>query len=172
VIFSTVVSLNQSHELVIEVADEQSALMVDRERIRLAVARILEEAGIERAQLSIAMVDDQTIRALNQRYLDHDDATDVLSFALERSSRHLDGQIVASTETARREAARYGWSPHDELLLYVIHGALHLVGYDDTTSERRAEMREREESVLGRLGLKSRWDQAEVSGREPEDRTP
>jgi probable rRNA maturation factor len=61
--------------------------------------------------------------------------------------------IIFSAYTALTAAPRYGWSAGDELLLYVIHGALHLVGYDDQTPEAQAEMRRQEAAVLARLGL-------------------
>ena len=61
---------------------------------------------------------------------------------------HLDGELIVSTETALREAAAHGWSPQDEVLLYVVHGLLHLCGYDDLTDEARPAMRVREREVL------------------------
>ena len=61
---------------------------------------------------------------------------------------HLEGELIVSTETALREAATHGWSPHDEVLLYVVHGLLHLCGYDDLTDEARPAMRVREREVL------------------------
>ena len=61
---------------------------------------------------------------------------------------HLEGELIVSTETALREAAAHGWSPHDEVLLYVVHGLLHLCGYDDLTDEARPAMRVREREVL------------------------
>ena len=61
---------------------------------------------------------------------------------------HLEGELIVSTETALREAATHGWSPQDEVLLYVVHGLLHLCGYDDLTDEARPAMRVREREVL------------------------
>lgn len=61
---------------------------------------------------------------------------------------HLEGELIISTETALREAASHGWSPQDEVLLYVVHGLLHLCGYDDLTDEARPAMRVREREVL------------------------
>ena len=61
---------------------------------------------------------------------------------------HLEGELIVSTETALREAAAHGWSPQDEVLLYVVHGLLHLCGYDDLTDEARPAMRVREREVL------------------------
>lgn len=152
------VTLNENSQLVIDVADEQTILAVDHDRIRLAVEQILGETRIGQAEVSVAVVDDQTIRQLNARYLDHDCATDVLSFVLEQQEEKLDGQIVVSAQTAQAEAARYGWPPEDELLLYVVHGALHLVGYDDGTPESRQRMRQKEREALARFSLEPHWD--------------
>ena len=68
-------------------------------------------------------MDDRTIQQLNRQYLDHDEPTDVLSFLLEREAERLEGEIVVSRDTAACSAPAYGWTPADELLLYVIHGA-------------------------------------------------
>jgi probable rRNA maturation factor len=139
--------------IVVEVSDNQSALAVDADRLKRASAAILADAGVVSAQLSIAVVDDPTIHELNRRYLDHDDPTDVLSFLLERDGNRLEGEIVVSADTAKRAAQRFGWPGNDELLLYVIHGTLHLVGFDDTTAEARATMRAAEHRWLAEFGL-------------------
>ena len=125
---------------------------VDRRRLRRAVRAILGEAAIGEALVSVAVVDDGTIRELNRRYLGHDEATDVLSFVLEETGDRLEGEIVVSADTAAETAPRFGWSAEDELLLYVIHGMLHLVGYDDTTPRKRAMMRKRERKYLSQSG--------------------
>ncbi len=115
------------------------------------------DAGLREAQVSLAIVDDSTIHRLNRQFLNHDYATDVLSFLIERSADRLEGEVIASTDTAIRSAAQYGWAPADELLLYVIHGTLHLVGYDDLSPGPLAEMRERERACLKRFGLEPRY---------------
>lgn len=138
--------------LLIEVADRQHAVAVDEARLRRAIEPILLDAGIVQARLSVALVDDPTIHELNRRYLAHDQPTDVLSFVLERRGSALEGEIVASGDTARRVAAELGWPAADELLLYVIHGALHLVGCDDADDAQRNQMRRRERHYLLRAG--------------------
>jgi probable rRNA maturation factor len=65
----------------------------------------------------------------------------------------LEGELIVSTETAVREAASHGWSPEAELLLYVVHGLLHLCGYDDLTDEARPVMRSRERELLALWGF-------------------
>ena len=141
----------------VEITNEQDALPIDPARLEAAVRLILEEQLVSDAEISVAVVDDATIRRLNRQYLDHDDTTDVLSFPLEQSAERLEGEVVVSAQTAAAAAGRFGWSAADELLLYVIHGTLHLVGVGDTTPREQAEMRARERACLDRFGLKPHW---------------
>ncbi len=140
--------------LSIEFSNRQTALEVDERRIVIAAEAILRAAGIDDAQLSIALVDDPTIHALNRQYLDHDYPTDVLSFVLERDGTRLEGEVIVSTDTALRRAEEFGWSADEELLLYAIHGTLHLVGHDDGTPHKRAAMRELERHYLAAVGVR------------------
>jgi probable rRNA maturation factor len=142
--------------MLIEISNRQQELKFDAGRLERAVEAVLNEARITEAEVSIAVVDDRTIHESNRQYLAHDYPTDVLSFVLEREAARLEGQLMVSAETAIRSAARLGWSAEDELLLYVIHGALHLVGYDDSTPELGATMRKQEEHHLAKFGLARR----------------
>ncbi len=137
----------------VQVTSRQQCLRVDPGRIAAAVRTALEGEGEESAEVSVAVVDDAAIQELNRRYLDHDFPTDVLSFALGDDEGPLEGEIVMSAETAARAAPRYGWSAEEELLLYAVHGALHLAGLDDQSPSDRARMRRRERASLERLGL-------------------
>ncbi len=139
--------------ITIDVANEQSTLPVDDGRLRRAVRMILQGAAVRRARVSLAVVDDATIHRLNRRYLDQDCATDVLSFNLDDSGGSLEGEVIVSADTAAAVAPRFGWRPEDELLLYVIHGALHLVGLRDGTDDQRDQMRRRQRECLARFGL-------------------
>ena len=143
----------RSRMLTTEINNDQALLAVDEERLRQEVENVLLAGGIATAEVSVAIVDDPTIHRLNAQYLDHDYPTDVLSFLLERSGDRLEGEVIASADTAIRNAQQYGWSPADELLLYVIHGSLHLIGYDDSTDELQDAMRSAETEQLARFGL-------------------
>ena len=116
------------------------------------------EEGIRSGEISLAVVDDPEIHAINHRYLQHDYATDVLSFVLDRAGNRLDGEVIVSADTAAVAAAKYGWRMDDELLLYVIHGTLHLVGYDDLAPDVQTKMRERERHYLQRYQLVPRFE--------------
>lgn len=142
----------------IKIADRQQRLTFDRPRLRQAVKAVLEGEGIGKAQISVAIVDDPCIHELNRRFLNHDEPTDVLSFVLEQRSGFVEGEIVVSADTAASRAGEFNWPPEDELLLYVVHGTLHLAGYDDKTPELRGEMRRRERHYLGEFGLVPPYD--------------
>jgi probable rRNA maturation factor len=144
----------------IEINADEQRHQPDRARLKKAVRLVLQDAGIRSAEISIALVSDERMQELNRRYLQHDYPTDVLSFVLDHdaAARSLDGEIIASSDYAAREAARYGWTTDDELLLYVIHGCLHLVGYDDTTPEDKETMRQAEAKYLAQFTLEHRFD--------------
>jgi probable rRNA maturation factor len=136
----------------VSLANEQTAYPIDEGALIAAVEAILGDSPFTTASISVAIVDDSTIHELNRKYLKHDYPTDVLSFVLEEDETHLEGEVVASAETAAATAGDLGVSPDKELLLYVIHGTLHLVGFRDKTAEEIAAMRTAELKYLRRFG--------------------
>jgi len=136
-------------------------LRVAPEPLRRLLRRALVAEGIVQAEISILLVDDRRMAALHEQWLGVPGPTDVITFDLSEPhpSRHpepaacLQGDIVVSTETARRTSRQLGWTPRQELILYCIHGLLHLTGYDDIALADRRAMRARERSLLKHLGL-------------------
>ena len=139
--------------LEISVANCQSETPIDESLLLQAVECVLQGEHVSRAEISLAVVDDERMQALNRQYLAHDYPTDVLSFSLGDDPDFLEGEIIASADTAVRMAHEYGWGVMDELCLYLIHGVLHLVGYHDATSEERSVMRSLENQYLAQLGI-------------------
>jgi len=139
---------NSGQLIQIAIANKQRHLEIDRRLIRRAVRQVLQDHGITEALLSVAVVDDATIAGLHGRYLGDPEPTDVLSFLLEHSPGTLEGEVIVSAETAAAVARRYRISPEVELLRYVIHGTLHLVGHADGTRAERLRMRARERHYL------------------------
>ena len=165
----------------IEITAQLPTPDVDQEFLDGVIRRVLQEEQICVAQISVAIVGDAEIHRVNREFLGHDYPTDVISFLLNEPmiesaligdlhSTHdlgelplpgdtsnacdfLNGELIVSFETAVREAQAHGWSPQAELLLYVIHGLLHLCGYDDLTDETRPLMRSKEREMLGIWGL-------------------
>ena len=153
-------------EMEIEIAHRHSDCSPNSQRLVAAARRILQDAGFDRGTISLAIVGDDEIHRLNRRYLNHDYPTDVLSFLLQSNGSTIEGEIVVSADTAARQCAQYGWTVNDELLLYVIHGTLHLAGWDDQHPEDRAAMRAQERRYLSHFGLTARYDDEAGAGAE------
>jgi probable rRNA maturation factor len=136
--------------LTIHITNRQKTLKLDRDRIRRAVRAVLGDTDISDARISVAIVDDPAIALLHKEFLNDPEPTDVLSFVLEQSPGQLEGEVVVSADTAVATAPRFDSTADDELLLYIIHGTLHLIGYDDTTPTQRRQMRKKEREYLNR----------------------
>jgi len=135
--------------------------------LRQAAQTILNAEGAPRAEVSVLLTDDATVRELNREYRFQDKPTDVLSFAQRDPPRTLSGppapsggrasapellgDVVVSVETAERQAQAHGVTLEEELALLAVHGILHLLGYDDTTDEGAEQMRRRERAALSAL---------------------
>ena len=126
----------------------------DQRRVAIPAARVrrLARQVAGKRSLSVAFVSDAAIRRINRTFLKHDFATDVLAFPLGGDPW---GELVISAETAAREAGARGIPVEEELLRYVAHGLLHLLGYDDHHPKARARMWRRQERELRKaLGAK------------------
>lgn len=114
--------------------------------------RVLAAAGESVSELSIELVGDQRMRSLNRVYRRKDQTTDVLAFAMRESDNphpSVLGDVVISIPTAQRQARGAGHSVDDELAALLIHGVLHLCGYDHERSEKEAQrMFRRERAIL------------------------
>lgn len=143
----------------------QDSVPVDEkllQRVTEAVETVLAQTGTpEMAEVSIVFVDDAYITRLNQQYRHLDGATDVLSFAqmegepMPREEQELLlGDVVISLETAGRQAEEYGHSFNQEVSYLVVHGVLHLLGYDHQSEPDRQQMRDVEKKVLARVWMR------------------
>ena len=148
----------------VEIDDSQKVLKVDHRRLADVARSVLAAEKCVSATISLAIVDNEMINEINVRYLQHDFPTDVLSFLLEEEidpdslpipkgsprgyGKRIEGEIILSSEMAKQMATKYRWRPVDELTLYVVHGLLHLCGYDDMTRKEQASMQQREREVL------------------------
>ncbi len=138
----------------VSVNSQQDFVKLDEQRAIDAIQRVLMGHGFTAADVSLAIVDDARIQTVNRIHLNHDYPTDVLSFVYEATADTLDGELIVSAETARRAAAEHGMAAHDELLLYIVHGTLHLAGCDDQTDASRTEMRASENAFLKEMGIR------------------
>ena len=131
------------------ISSSQSVVRVPRKRIGELVRFVARAEGVRIGEIDIAVVGSRKIASMNRRYLGHRGATDVLSFDLsDRCGDALCGQIVVCGHVAAGQALSRGVGPQRELLLYVLHGLLHMVGYDDSSARAAARMSARQEELL------------------------
>ena len=122
-------------------------------RMRRAIQSIATDYGWTNGEISVALISDVEIRQVNKDHLSHNYPTDVISFDLTSGNEILEGEIIASIETADREAPEHNWKGDDELLLYVIHGMLHIIGLGDKKPAETKRMREAEQYYLSQFGV-------------------
>lgn len=118
-----------------------------RQRFHHAGCWVMKRFGVKQFSVSISVVDDESIQRVNAQYLQHDWPTDVVSFVFQ-SPPEVIGEVIASWTTAQRLGRVAQWSASDELVLYILHGMLHLVGLDDTDEAGRQKMRSMEYEYL------------------------
>lgn len=119
--------------------------------IRAAEAAMRAIGARPDAELEVALTDDATVARINRTFLGHRGPTDVLTFpGDERSGERVMGEIVISVERARVQARRAGWPVRQEAALLLVHGVLHLGGFDDRSARAAARMRRMERLVLQR----------------------
>jgi probable rRNA maturation factor len=145
----------------ISIASPQEIVSLEYARLKEVGRKVLEGEGIKEAKISLAFVDNPTIHRINKQFLDHDEPTDVITFPLSgKGAKTLEGELVIGVEIAQEQATDRGHSVLDELCLYVIHGLLHLCGYDDRKKEDAKEMRRMERHYLKELGMPLIEDQS------------
>jgi probable rRNA maturation factor len=122
--------------LEIQVSGESPA-GVSRDWLHQAVSLVLRSAGLDDGEISLTLLDDDSIRELNRAYLGKDVPTDVISFALHKGDEAVLGDVYVGYEQAAIQAAEAGISVEEELARLSIHGTLHALGYDHPDTEAR-----------------------------------
>ncbi|MBP7342199.1 MAG: rRNA maturation RNase YbeY [Syntrophaceae bacterium] len=141
----------------IQIDNRQKCIKIDKRRIRRLSARLLKLIGCSPKELSITFVDDPAIRTINREYLGKDKPTNVISFSLlegEYGNINPDvlGDVVISAETALRDAGAGHYCVDEEIVFLIIHGVLHLTGYNhENTTRANALKMKRKERELFRL---------------------
>ena len=135
--------------------------------------RVINRLDLDSAELSIVIVDDETMMEFNDRFKQRRGTTDVLAFDMADEPAEagalrsgVEGEVYVCLPEARRQAERRGHPPDHELLLYMTHGLLHLVGYDDADPEQYQRMHEKEDELLQGLDVGPVFRR---SGTDPEE---
>jgi probable rRNA maturation factor len=137
--------------ITVNLENRNRKVRVDLSKVKRTAAAALRHIGLGGAQVNIVFVSDRRIRTLNRKYLGIDSATDVMAFGDDRTGGgSLVGDIAISSDKAKTNARLFGTSFREELALYVIHGILHLAGYDDRTAREKRKMRKMEDEIISK----------------------
>lgn len=142
----------------IQIKNRQSKIKVDRCRLRKIISSLLRELHVSDKEISLMLVDDPTIRKLNKDYLNRDKPTNVLSFSMQEGDHgnihpEILGDVVVSLETAQREALQGHLTTEQAIVFLIIHGLLHLLGYqhENTTRYQTQKMKKKERELFNRI---------------------
>lgn len=142
-------------DIVVQIAKNFDSIEVHPPKVKKLVNAICGRFKLSKATVSIAIVDDVEFRKINSRFLNRKSTSDCLSFDLsedeEAGSAKL-FELVVNGETAVRQAELRGHSNEAELALYITHGLLHQLGFDDSTKNKAREMHDTEDQILQQLG--------------------
>ena len=138
----------------LEIINLQKFHRVNKNKIKELVQGVLKAEAAD-AEINVVLVDNKKIKEMNNAFLGHNYATDVLSFAYETEEKpgnKVTGEIVISVEMAARLARRQERAVDGEIALYLTHGLLHLLGYNDKKKADAKKMHQRERVLLTNLG--------------------
>ena len=144
--------------ITVQIAKEFTEIDLDRRRMRRLVRAVCRNFGLTRATVSIAVVSDAQFRDVNKRFLNRRSSSDCLSFDLsDRTEADSPAmfELVVNAETAVRQARLRGHSSQAELALYVTHGLLHNLGFNDAKPVQARQMHETQDRILQELGYGS-----------------
>ena len=147
-------SVKQDQDIVVQIAKNFKNIDIRLPRLKKLVEVICNRFKLSKATISIAIVDDTQIRKVNKQFLNQDFPTDCLSFNLSGNgtSSVKSFELVVNAEMAVKEANLRGHSSEAELALYITHGLLHNLGFDDSTQGQAKKMHDTEDEILRQLG--------------------
>lgn len=137
----------------VDIVSRRAGNKIRRRRLRQIALKVLDLLKEQHAELSLVLVDNAEIQKLNFRFRHKDTPTDVLSFPADQqlpAGVRLLGDVIISVEKARHQAMERGRSLHEEVVTLLIHGVLHLLGYDHERSPRDARIMSRLEKNIYR----------------------
>ena len=146
-------------DISVEITCDIAELNVDTERLKALARSVCRRFGLKNAQVGIAVVGDDTIRKVNEQFLNKPQKTDVISFDLsEDTDAARCFELVINADEAARQSKAQKHTLQAELALYITHGPLHNLGFDDAAAETSDEMHRTEDEILQDAGFGKVFD--------------
>jgi len=138
----------------VQIKNLQKTKKIDLTRIQKNINRIFELLSLSPESISFVFCDNECIKRLNKRYLGKSSPTDVIAFSLRADGEgEFLGEVVISIDETIKNSKKFKTTFFGELILYMIHGVLHLLGYDDKNESCRCRMRKKEQELMKELTL-------------------
>lgn len=119
---------------------------IPKRKIERIARMVFENEGTSQATVNVVVIDDAAMHEMNKKFLNHDYTTDILTFCLE--TQPIDGEVYINFDAVRRQARDYKVSITNEFLRLTAHGVLHMLGYDDQSTEERLKMSALEDKYI------------------------
>ena len=136
----------------IEITNSQRIKRINLKELKTFLKKIFSLLNISQKRISILFCDNKEIKKLNKKFFNKAQATDVIAFSLQDEfEKDYLGEVIVSVEQAVKISAEYGNTWKKELLLYLVHGILHLLGYDDIKKADRLKMEKKQQQILNKI---------------------
>jgi probable rRNA maturation factor len=132
----------------INIFNKVPSLKFSHQKMRKVVEDVIKYYKCRIENINLVFMDNREIKSVNKKYLNHNYATDVISFRLNKG-KMVEGELYIGVMIAKENAERFKVRFYDEILRLIIHGSLHLLGFDDSTEEKRKKMSKMEDYFLG-----------------------
>ena len=134
----------------------ENGINVDKRSVHKLVKLISDDLAVKINSLEFNFVSQDTIVLINKEYLRHNYRTDIITFDYSAEKNKLDGEIFISLRDALENSKKYRVSVDNELLRLIIHGILHLIGFDDVTADKRKRMKVVEDRMVDKFNKYSK----------------
>ena len=124
---------------------------ISKTTIHKVVSEIRRELDFKVSSLVINLVTSEEITRINKKYLKHNYSTDIITFDYSKDRKNLDAEIYISIDDAEYNSKKYDVSFHEEIMRLIVHGILHLTGYNDKKSRDRILMKKKEDLLVGKF---------------------
>ena len=122
--------------------------IIEKKKLHQYVKFITQDLNLSLRSLEINFINSKAIKEINKKFLSHDYSTDIITFNYSEAQNIIDGEIFISVDDAKENAKKFKVKFQEEIGRLVVHGILHLIGFDDTTPDQRKKMKNQENQLL------------------------
>ena len=135
----------------ITISNRQRSRKLNLRLLKEIVTAALEELKVKEAELGIVLISAKEMALMNEKFLGHEGPTDVITFDYSEKRKQLHGEVFVCVDIAEKQAKEFGTSRQSEVIRYIVHGILHLMGHDDLQPAARKKMKLEEGRLVRKL---------------------